>query len=92
MLSLAHNASGYDNHYVLDGISDAFEINIISKTDKEFLAVDIKQKNRKKKEIGIRFLDSFNFISTSLANSANTLRKSNHPFNILKSEMNKITH
>ena len=42
MLTLAHNASGYDNHYVLDGLTDEFQTEILSKTGEKFLSVEIR--------------------------------------------------
>ena len=73
----AHNATRYDNHFVLSGMtSDFHEPSLISKSGENFLQMEINPVTDKSEiTYGLRFINSFNFLSLSLDSLTESLKK-----------------
>jgi hypothetical protein len=89
----AHNNSNYDSRYILQSLQHLTDdvtknqsrFTLLPKHGESLISIEIAPVSKKANtEFGIRFLDSFNFISESLDNITNTLSKSNHTFENLK--------
>ncbi|GFR23278.1 c2H2-type domain-containing protein [Trichonephila clavata] len=74
---IIHNLKGYDSHLILKQLSDKYakSIRIIPVNSHKFTTFQIDQ---------IKFLDSFQFLSTSLSTLVENLENSNHSFPIFK--------
>ena len=77
-----HNATRYDNHLVLNGITDEFKVvNMIAKSGENFIKISIKKQGRKYEKkghdnwYGLCFKDSLNFLSFSLDKLSKSLKK-----------------
>ena len=83
---MSHNLSGYNTHLFIKELAasstDGAKMGIIAKNKKDYISFSIKgevdkyiNKNgiEKSKEIELRFIDSFKFISSSLDSLVNNL-------------------
>lgn len=85
---IGHYSAKYDSCFVIRGYNnDKFsDVNILSKSGETYMAITFKPKKGKSR-YSLRFIDSFNFLSHSLANLTQNLTNDNHPFSILKTFM-----
>ena len=63
-----HNAQGYDTHFIIQELSHFSQVNKVSlvpKSEEKYLTYEF---------MGLKFIDSFSFLDTSLANLVNNLR------------------
>ena len=83
---LANNATRCDNHFVLSAITDDFKPpDMILKSGENFLEIEVTPKTEaKEKTCRLCFLDSFNFIGSSLDKLSNSLKTLDHNFEIIK--------
>ena len=85
-----HNLAGYDAHLFIRELSKYTEhMGVISKNVEDYISLSIKvevdkyidkEGNEKSKEIELRFIDSFKFMSSSLDSPVNNLAKGDHKF------------
>ena len=85
-----HNLAGYDAHlFIRELAKHTTHMGVIAKNVEDFISFSIKvevdkyvDKNReeKSKEIELRFIDSFKFMSSSLDSLVNNLAKGDHKF------------
>ena len=85
-----HNFSGYDAHLFIRQLAKyTTDIGVIAKSIEDYISFSIKvevdkyvDKNgeEKSKEIELRFIDSFKFMSSSLDSLVSNLAKGNHKF------------
>ena len=85
-----HNLAGYDAHLFIRELAKyTTDIGVIAKNIEDYISFSIKvevdkyvDKNgeEKFKEIELRFIDSFKFMSSSLDSLVNNLAKGNHKF------------
>ena len=85
-----HNLAGYDAHLFIRELAKyTTDIGVIAKNIEDYISFSIKvevgsykDKNgeEKLKEIELRFIDSFKFMSSSLDSLVNNLAKGNHKF------------
>jgi len=71
-----HNLSGYDTHLFIKELAyDTNEIKLIANNEEKYITFSKYVKVGKKNGIHLKFLDSFRFMSKSLAELANNLTK-----------------
>ena len=85
-----HNLAGYDAHQFIQELAKYTEhMGVIAKNVEDYISFSIKvevdkyvdkEGNEKSKEIELRFIDSFKFISSSLDSPVNNLAKGDHKF------------
>ena len=85
-----HNLAGYDAHlFIKELIKHTTKIGVIAKTTENYISFSVKVEvdkfidkagNEKSKEIELRFIDSFKFMSSSLDSLVNNLAKGGHEF------------
>ena len=85
-----HNLAGYDAHlFIRELASYTTDIGVIAKSIEDYISFSIKveidkyvDKNGEEhtKEIELRFIDSFKFISSSLDSLVNNLARGDHKF------------
>ena len=85
-----HNLAGYDAHLFIRGLAKyTKDMGVIAKNTEDYISFSIKvevdkyvDKNgeEKYKEIELRFIDSFKFMSSSLDSLVNNLAKGDHKF------------
>ena len=78
-----HNLSGYDAHLFIKGLADCgSKMGVIAKNKEDYITFSIsvevdkyisKEEEEKSKEIELRFIDSFKFMSSSLDSLVNNL-------------------
>ncbi|OXA37790.1 hypothetical protein Fcan01_27432 [Folsomia candida] len=64
-----HNLKSYDSHFLVQAFDESMEATIIPCSSEKFMSFTVKNQ--------IRFCDSFSFLSSSLENLTNTLKKNN---------------
>ena len=67
-----HNAQGYDTHFIIHELTSfdkVHKVNLIPKSDERYLSYDFN---------GLKFIDSFSFLDSSLSNLVKNLRNDNH--------------
>ena len=89
-----HNLAGYDAHlFIKELAKDTTKIGVIAKNAENYISFSVKVEvdkfinkagktalNEKSKEIELRFIDSFKFMSSSLDSLVNNLAKGGHEF------------
>ena len=94
-----HNLAGYDTHlFIKELAKHASKIGIITENTENYISFSVKVEldkfidkagkivlNEKSKEIELRFIDSFKFMSSSLDLLVNNLAKGGHEFWDLRS-------
>ena len=85
-----HNLAEYDSHlFIKELTKHTTNINMIAKNTENYISVSVKIEvdryidkagNEKVKEMELRFIDSFKFMSISLGSSVNNLAKGGHQF------------
>ena len=85
-----HNLAGYDAHLFIKELAKYMsKIGVIAKNTENYISFSVKVEvdkfidkagNEKSKEIELRFIDSFKFMSSSLDSSVNNLAKGGHEF------------
>ena len=85
-----HNLAGYDTHlFIKELVKHATKIGVIAKNTEKYISFSVKVEvnkyidkagNEKFKEIELRFIDSFKFMSSSLDSLVNNLAKGGHEF------------
>ena len=88
-----HNLSGYDAHLFIKGLADSMSggtrMGVITKNKEDYITFSIsvefdkyidKDGEQRSKEIELRFIDSFNFMSSSLDSLVNNLACGNNNF------------
>ena len=85
-----HNLAGYDAHLFIQELAKhTSKINVIAKNAENYISFSAKVEvdryidksgNEKVKEMELRFIDSFKFMSSSLDSSVNNLAKGGHHF------------
>ena len=83
---IAHCGGRYDSKFFIDALNPKKHRvkQIIHKSGENFTSMNVTCLESK---VDLRFIDSYNFINTSLQNMINGLRTSNHNFEIFKSGM-----
>ncbi|OXA42903.1 hypothetical protein Fcan01_22275, partial [Folsomia candida] len=64
-----HNLKSYDSHFLVQAFDETMEATIIPCSSEKFMSFTVNKQ--------IRFCDSFSFLSSSLENLTNTLKKNN---------------
>ena len=87
---VCHNLAGYDAHLFIRELAKYTEhMGVIAKNVEDYISFSIKvevdkyidsEGNEKSKEIELRFIDSFKFMSSSLDLLVNNLAKGDHKF------------
>ena len=87
---LFHNLSGYDAHLFIKGLADCgSKMGVIAKNKEVYITFSIivevnkyidKDGEERSKEIELRFIDSFKFMSSSLDSLVNNLARGNNEF------------
>ena len=85
-----HNLAGYDAHlFIKELAKHTSKIGVIAKNTENYISFSVKVEvekytdklgNEKSKEIELRFIDSFKFMSSSLDSLINNLAKGGHEF------------
>ena len=85
-----HNLAGYDAHLFIRELAKyTKDMGVIAKNTEDYISFSIKvevdkyidkEGNEKYKEIELRFIDSFKFMSSSLDSLVNNLAKGDHKF------------
>ena len=82
-----HNLAGYDAHlFIKELAKHTTKTGVIAKNTENYISFSVKvvdkfiDKAQKSKEIELRFIDSFKFISSSLDSLVNNLAKGGHEF------------
>ena len=85
-----HNLAGYDAHlFIKELAKHTSKIGVIAKNNENYISFSVKVEvdkfidkagNEKSKEIELRFIDSFKFMSSSLDSLVNNLAKGGHEF------------
>ena len=85
-----HNLAGYDAHlFIKELAKHTSKIGVIAKNTENYISFSVKVEvdkfidkagNEKSKEIELRFIDSFKFMSSSLDSLVNNLAKGGHEF------------
>ena len=85
-----HNLAGYDAHlFIRELAKHTPQMGVIAKNVEDYISFSIKvevdkyidkEGNEKSKEIELRFIDSFKFMSSSLDSLVNNLAKGDHKF------------
>ena len=85
-----HNLAGYDAHLFIKQLAKhTSKIGVIAKNTENYISFSVKVEvdkfidkagNEKSKEIELRFIDSFKFMSSSLDSLVNNLAKGRHEF------------
>ena len=85
-----HNLAGYDTHlFIKELAKNTTNINVIAKNTENYISFSVKVEvdryidkagNEKVKEMELRFIDSFKFMSSSLDSLVNNLAKGGHQF------------
>ena len=85
-----HNLAGYDAHlFIKELVKHTTKIGVIAKNTENYISFSVKVEvdkyinkagNEKFKEIELRFIDSFKFMSSSLDSLVNNLAKGEHEF------------
>ena len=85
-----HNLAGYDAHLFIRELAKyTKDMGVIAKNTKDYISFSIKvevdkyvakEENGKYKELELKFIDSFKFMSSSLDSMVNNLAKRNHKF------------
>ena len=85
-----HNLAGYDAHvFIKEFVKHTTKIGVIAKNTENYISFSVKVEvnkfidkagNEKSKEIELRFIDSFKFMSSSLDSLVNNLAKVGHEF------------
>ena len=85
-----HNLTGYDAHlFIKELAKHTTKIGVIAKNTENYISFSVKVEvdkfidkagNEKSKEIELRFIDSFKFMSSSLDSLVNNLAKGGHEF------------
>ena len=85
-----HNLAGYDAHlFIKELVKHTTKIGVIAKNTENYISFSVKVEvdkfidkagNEKSKEIELRFIDSFKFMSSSLDSLVNNLAKGGHDF------------
>ena len=78
-----HNLSGYDAHLFIKDLAsstDGPNIGVIAKNTEDYISFSIKVEVDESKEIELRFIDSFKFMSCSLDSLVNNLAKGGEQF------------
>ena len=83
-----HNLAGYDTHLFIKELAKrTSKIGVIAKNNENYISFSVKVEvykfideagNEKSKEIELRFIDSFKFMSSSLDSLVNNLAKGGH--------------
>ncbi|XP_043267868.1 uncharacterized protein [Venturia canescens] len=90
-----HNLSGYDAHFIIKEVATAFEgkIDLLPLTKEKYISFSKTVKSSShdyRKEIRLRFIDSFKFMSSSLDKLASLLLIDQ--LKVLKSQFSNISH
>ena len=90
ILVVFHNLAGYDAHlFIKELAKHTTKIGVIAKNTENYISFSVKVEvdkfidkagNEKSKEIELRFIDSFKFMSSSLDSLVNNLAKGGHEF------------
>ena len=93
ILVVFHNLSGYDAHLFIKGLADSMSrgarMGVIAKNKEDYITFSIsvevykyidKDREERSKEIELRFIDSFKFMSSSLDSLINNLACGNNKF------------
>ena len=90
ILVIFHNLAGYDAHLFIKELAKyTTNIGVIAKNAENYISFSIKVEvdkyidkagNEKSKELELRFIDSFKFMSSSLGSLVNNLAKGGHEF------------
>ena len=90
ILVIFHNLSGYDAHMFIKELANCgSKIGVIAKNKEDYITFSIsievdkyvdKNGEEKSKEIELRFIDSFKFMSSSLDSLVNNLARGNNEF------------
>ena len=90
ILVIFHNLAGYDAHlFIKELAKHTTKIGVIAKNTENYISFSVKVEvdkfidkagNEKSKEIELRFIDSFKFMSSSLDSLVNNLAKGGHEF------------
>ena len=80
-----HNLSGYDTHLFIRELAALTDrscgpMGVIAKNTEDYISFSIKVKVDESKEIELRFIDSFKFISSSLDSLVNNLARGGEQF------------
>ena len=85
-----HNLTGYDAHlFIKELAKHTTKIGVIAKNTKNYISFSVKVEvekyinkagNKRSKEIVLRFIDSFKFMSSGLDSLVNNLAKGGHEF------------
>ena len=85
-----HNLAGYDAHlFIKELAKHTTKMGVITKNTENYISFSVKVEvdkfidkagNEKSKEIELRFIDSFKFMSSSLDSLVNNLAKGGHEF------------
>ena len=81
--SFVHCLGRYEIKFVLEGITNQ-ETYIIFKPGDNFVSVQVTEKSDEHVNFSLNFVDSFNFLSTTIEKLVETLKKSNHNFKMMK--------
>ena len=78
---IAHNSGRFDSKFIIDGFREEHfkSIELLHKTGENFLNIKIKSNKGK---FSLCYIDSFNFLSSSLETLINDLNVSQHTFSI----------
>ena len=79
-----HNLAGYDTHlFICELAKHTSHMGVIAKNVEDYISFSIKVEveiGTRTKEIELRFIDSFKFMSSSLDSLVNNLAKGDHKF------------
>ncbi|XP_076285537.1 uncharacterized protein LOC143211597 [Lasioglossum baleicum] len=89
-----HNLSGYDSHFIIEEIANAFEgnVDVLPITKEKYISFTKNVKDREsdsRNSIKLRFIDSYKFLNTSLDKLASFLEK--NKLTILRSEFKNLS-
>ncbi|XP_071635068.1 uncharacterized protein [Temnothorax longispinosus] len=91
-----HNLSGYDAHFIIKEIAAAFEgkIDVLPITKEKYISFtkhvkDTAEKSDSRNDIKLRFIDSYKFLSASLAKLASFL--DNDKLKIIRSKFSTLS-
>ncbi|XP_076632284.1 uncharacterized protein LOC143347188 [Colletes latitarsis] len=90
---VAHNMSGYDCHFLIEEFANAFkgQMTVLAITNEKYKSFEKKVDTTKKeyKPVSFRFIDSLNFLNSSLDNLSSYLEKDH--LTILRNEFRNFS-
>lgn len=95
MQVISHNGGAYDMKFVAMGLSGELFLppNVLSKTSDTMFSIEVKfnidTSVTKKKNYGIKYIDSYNFLAGSLDTLSSDLQKTGNKLSILESGLKK---